>query len=534
MEVVQKSSEGLSRVLTVTVPMKDLNERLDAKIAEVGPRLRLKGFRPGKVPASHVRRVYGRELMGEIVQEALNQSTQQALDQANIRAAAPADVKLNSDIEKVVKGEADLAYEMAVEIMPDFVPIDPKTLTLSRPVYEASDADVKASLEELLSQSRAYEAKGGKAPAAADGDMAVIDFIGRVDGEAFEGGTGTDAQLVIGSGQFIPGFEDQLKGAKAGETRTVKVTFPKDYGVATLAGKAAEFETTVKEIREPKDAKADDEFAKRIGFDTVDALKGALKTQLDQQFGGQSRFRLKRHLLDALDTSHSFSLPEKMVEAEFQSIWAQVEGDKEKGNLPPEDAGKSDKELRAEYREIAERRVRLGLVLAEIGRRAGVNVTDQEMSNAVMTEARQYPGREKEVIEFYQSNPNAAAQLRAPIYEEKVCDFLFNAASVTDEKVSKDELFNDDEPIAPKKKAGAKDSGAKESGKKAKAEPQAKADNDAAPAKAEKAPKAEAKPAAKAKAEPKAAEPKAAAPAKAKAEPKAAAAKPAAKPKAKG
>ncbi|HWE45373.1 MAG TPA: trigger factor [Caulobacteraceae bacterium] len=509
MQVVEKSSEGLSKVLEVTVTQKDLSERLDAKIKQVGPQLRLKGFRPGKVPASHVRRVFGRELMGEIIQETLNASSQQALDQVNVRPAAPAEVKLSSDIEKVIKGEADLAYEMAVEVMPNFVPIDPTTISISRPVYKASDADVEEQLKELAQQTRAYEAKDGKAK---DGDMVVIDFVGRIDGEAFEGGASTDAQLVLGSGQFIPGFEEQLEGAKAGDERTVKVSFPESYGVATLAGKPAEFEVTVKEVRAPQDSKLDDAFAERMGLENLDKLKDVLKANLDQQYAGQSRFRLKRHLLDVLDERHSFSLPEKMVENEFNSIWAQVEADKAKGMLPPEDLDKSDAELRKEYRDIAERRVRLGLVLAEIGRRGGVTVTDQELSNAVMNEARNYPGREKDVIEFYRTNPNAAAQLRAPVFEEKVCDWLFAVSKVTDEPVSKDELFADDDLPAAKddkaeKKAKSKKSEDKseDSGEEAKAEAKPKAEKKAAAkdddVKSEAKPKAAKKASAKKKAD---------------------------------
>ena len=297
----------------------------------------------------------------------------------------------------------------------------------------------------LLEQFRTYEKKGGKSPKAADGDMVVIDFVGRIDGEAFEGGSAEDAQVVLGSGRFIPGFEEQLEGAKAGETRTLKVTFPEEYGAAQLAGKAAEFEATVKEIKAPQTSEADAEFAGRIGFDSVEALRNALKVQLDQDFGATSRFRLKRRLLDVLDTSHSFPLPEKMVENEFQSIWSQVEADRQSGQLAPEDADKPEEELRAEYRKIAERRVRLGLVLAEIGRRAGVNVTDQELSNAIMAEARRYPGQEKDVFEFYRRNPAAAAQKRAPIYEEKVCDYVFGVAKVENEPVSKDELQADED-----------------------------------------------------------------------------------------
>jgi trigger factor len=541
MQVVEKSSEGLSHVLQVTVPAKDLNERLDAKIAEIGPQLRLKGFRPGKVPAGHVRKMFGRELMGEIVQETLNRSSQQALDQKSLRPAAPAEVKLSSDMEKVVKGEADLAFEMEVEVMPDFTPADVTTFELVRPVHEPSEEEVETALKELVAQSRTYEAKTGKSVKAESGDLVVIDFLGRIDGEPFSGGAANDAELTLGSGQFIPGFEEQLLGVEPGEARLVKVAFPNDYGVANLAGQDAEFEVTVKEVRAPKEAEADDAFAERVGFENLEALRNALKVQVEQQHKGQSRFRLKRHLLDKLDAAHEFTLPAKMVEAEFASIWRQVEADRERGMLAPEDAGKPEAELRQEYHDIAERRVRLGLVLAEIGRRAGVTVTDQELTNAILNEARAYPGREKDVIEFYRRDANAAAQLRAPVFEEKVCDWIFGVAKVEDEPVSKEELYEGgDEPVERKPAKKAKASKAEKSEKAGKAAESKKA-ADEAPAKAEKAAKAEAKPAkpaepekpAKAKAAAEAAKP--AAPKKHAAEKKAASeAKPAAKkPKAK-
>jgi len=274
----------------------------------------------------------------------------------------------------------------------------------------------------------------------------VMDFVGRVDGEAFEGGSATDSTLVLGSGQFIPGFEDQLKGVKTGDTKTVTVTFPEDYGVAHLAGKPAEFEVTVKDVRAAKDSKPED-LAERLGMESLDKLKDAIRQQLNQGYQNQIRFKLKRALLDALDEKHDFPLPEKMVENEFKSIWQQVEADKEAGRLPPEDAKKSEKKLKDEYHKIAERRVRLGLVLAEIGRRNQVTVSDQELANAITAEARRYPGQEKQVFDFYRQNPNAAAQLRAPIYEEKVCDMIFRVAKVEDQPVSKDDLFEGDEDI---------------------------------------------------------------------------------------
>ena len=445
MQVVEKSSEGLSRVIAVTIPATELTAKLDAKLKEVAPQIKLKGFRPGKVPTSHVKKTFGREMMGEIINEQLNASSQKALEDAKLRPAAPAEMKLTSDMDKVMAGTEDLAYEMALEVMPDFTPIDPKTLKLDRPVYEASDADLDEALTELAGQAKSYADKKGKAVKAADGDQLTIDFLGKLDGEPFEGGAAEDADLVIGSNRFIPGFEEQLKGAKVGEEKTIEVTFPEDYQAKNLAGKLATFDVTVKAIKSEAPAVVDEDFAKRIGLESLDKLKELLRNNLNQQYAGAARFKLKRALLDQLDTAHSFDLPPKMVDAEFDGIWTQVVADKEAGNLPPEDAAKSDEDLKSEYRKIAERRVRLGLVLAEIGRTNNVGVTDQELNNAIMAEARNYPGQEKAVLDFYRQNPNAAAQMRAPIYEEKVCDLIFGTAEVTDTPITKEDLLKEDE-----------------------------------------------------------------------------------------
>ncbi|WP_298127496.1 trigger factor [Brevundimonas sp.] len=447
MQVVEKSNEGLSRVLAVTIPAAELNAKLDARIKEVSPQMKLKGFRPGKVPAAHVKKTFGRDLMGEIVNAALNESSQKALDEAKFRPAAPAEMKLVSDMEKVVAGQEDLTYEMALEVMPDFTPVDVKTLKLSRPVYEASDADLDEALKELAGQSKTYADKKGKTVKAAEGDQVTIDFIGKVDGEVFEGGSMNDADLVIGSNRFIPGFEEQLKGVKVGDEKTLNVTFPADYGAAHLAGKAATFDVTVKAIKAEADTEIDDAFASRLGLESLDKLKELMRGNLNQQYSAAARFKLKRALLDQLDGTHSFDLPPKMVEAEFDGIWRQVEADKDAGRLDAEDAAKTEVELKAEYRRIAERRVRLGLVLAEIGRANNVQVTDQELNQALMAEARNYPGQEREVLEFYRKNPNAAAQMRAPVYEEKVCELIFGQAEVTDAPISKEELLKDDEAL---------------------------------------------------------------------------------------
>jgi trigger factor len=449
LQVTDKSSEGLSRVIGVTVPAADLTSKLDAKIREMAPQMRLKGFRPGKVPPAHVRRMFGRDLMREIVQDTLRETSEKALGDAQVRAASQPELRLTSDADQVVEGKADLAYDIELEVMPDFTPVDVSSIQLTRPVYEPTDEEVDGELAKLAEQSRTYAdragKKGSKATAAQNGDQLVIDFVGRVDGEAFEGGAAEDMELVLGSGRFIPGFEEQLVGAKPGETRTLNVTFPEQYQAAHLAGKAAEFETTVKSVRAPQEAEVNDALAERLGLGTLDALRDAIRRNLSEQYGAASRFKLKRALLDALDKAHDFPLPPRMVEQEFESIWRQVQGDQAQGSLSEEDQGKDEETLRAEYRRIAERRVRLGLVLAELGRAENVQVTDQELQAAIMAEARNYPGQERQVFDFYQQNPQAAAQLRAPVYEEKVVELLFGKAQVTDQPVSKDELQADDD-----------------------------------------------------------------------------------------
>jgi len=445
MQIVEKSGEGLSRVYGVTVPMADLNTKLEARIAEVTPTLNIKGFRPGKVPPAHVRRLYGKALMSEVVEQTLSESTQKVLEDNKLRPAGDPDLTPEGDMNAVMDGKADLGFQIAIDVMPDFEPVDPATLSLKRPVYEPTKAEVDEAVDELAKQNRTYETKTGKTVKAKDGDMVVIDFLGKVDGVAFEGGAAEGAELVLGSGQFIPGFEEQLVGAKPDSDVEVKVTFPADYQAETLKGKDAVFEVKVKEVKGPVDAPADDAFAEKLGVENLEKLRELLKTNLEQQYAGATRFKLKRALLDQLDTKHDFPLPPKMVEAEFASIWQQVQQDKEAGNLPPEDAKKSDKKLQEEYRKIAERRVRLGLVLAEIGRANNVQVTDQEVNEAMLTEARRYGPQAQQVYDLFRQNPNAQAQLRAPIFEDKVVDLIVEKAKVKDQKVTKDDLLKDDE-----------------------------------------------------------------------------------------
>lgn len=458
MNVIEKSSEGLSRTFEVVFPADDLQARLEAKIEEIRPEVRLKGFRPGKVPSSHIRKMFGDSIMGDLLNELVPESTQKTLDERNLRPASQPEIEVKSDAKEVTSGKTDFSFEIRLEVMPEFETSDPASIKVERPVADVEDSEMDEQLNQLAEQSREFAPKKGGAKAkAAEGDVVVIDFVGKIDGEAFEGGSAEDARVAIGDGAFIPGFEEQLVGAKTGEERALNVSFPDDYQAEALAGKAAVFEVNVKGIESPQDAKVDDELAKRLGLEDLDSLKDVIRKRIEGEHAGQSRMKVKRAVLDQLDAAHSFDLPPKMVDAEFENIWREVSAAMEQGQLEEEDQGKSEDELKSEYREIAERRVRLGLVLAEMGRNNNIDVTQEELSRAVNQEAMRYPGQERQVVEFYQQNPGAIAQLRAPIYEEKVVDYILELADVTEVTVSKDALYaDDDEAPAPKKKAAAK------------------------------------------------------------------------------
>ena len=443
MQIKELEAEGLSKTFAVTVPKEDLATKLEAKIKEMQPQVSLKGFRPGKVPTSHIRKMFGQSIMNDIVQEVVNESSQKAINDNKIRPAGQPQIDLRANGEAVTKGTADLEYTMKVESIPDFDPVDPEKLKFTKLVHTATKKDIDERLKELASSQKTYKKKAKTAKAKKD-DAVLIDFVGTVDGVAFEGGAMEGHQLVLGSGTFIPGFEDQLIGAKAGDELDVKVTFPDPYQSADLAGKDAVFATKVIEVQGAKDSEIDDDFAKKFGMEDAEALKTAVKEQYETELEGQSRLRLKRAILDELDKKHKFDLPPGMVEAEFTNIWNQVQAEKEAGNLDEEDEKKTDKQLEKDYRKIAERRVRLGLVLAEMGQKHEIQITNEELQQAMVTEARQYPGQEQQVIEFYQKNPQAIAQLRAPIYEEKVVDLIVEKAKMTDKKVDKDTLFEED------------------------------------------------------------------------------------------
>ena len=440
MNVTETKSEGLSREYRVSIPKVDLAAKFNAKISELQPKMNLKGFRPGKVPAAHIKKMYGKSIMGDIVNDLVQETSDKALAEKALRPASRPSIQLTSDQEKLINGESDLDYSIALEIMPEFEPTDISTISIERMVAEIPEEEIQESLQKLADNNKTYEAKEGKAE---NGDAVVIDFVGSIDGEKFDGGAAEGRTLVLGSGRFIPGFEEQLVGVSAGEDVKVNVKFPDEYQAETLKGKDALFEVKVHEVKGPKDVKINDDFAKTLGLEGLDALRDAIKAQISGELGFATRQQVKRVLLDALDERHAFDLPPLMVKAEFEQIWSQFEAERKADRLSEEDKNKSDEELRAEYQKIAERRVRLGLVLAEIGRRAEVQITNEELVRSLRQEASRYPGQEKQVIEFYTKNQNAMAQLRAPIYEEKVVDYILEKATVTDKTVSREELMKE-------------------------------------------------------------------------------------------
>ncbi|NQW10923.1 MAG: trigger factor [Alphaproteobacteria bacterium] len=523
MEVTETLAEGLTREFKIIIPAAELDAELNSRLVELAPQVSLPGFRPGKVPPSLLRQRYGDSLLGEIIEKSVNENTQKTLEERDLRVASQPRIEITS----YDKGK-DLEYTVSLELMPDIGTLDYAKLSLERVTAEVGEDQIKEALDRMASQQK-ESSPVEKARPAATGDVVVIDFEGKIDGEVFEGGAGQDHHLELGSDSFIPGFEEQLIGIAVGETKDVPVPFPADYPAAHLAGKEAVFTVTAKELREPAPVEINDAFAQRFGMDSLDALKAAVKEQIEGEFGDASRARLKRSLLDALAEKYSFDVPPGMVEEEYRGIVHQVvhhaEGDKGASDDHDHDHGKEhdhnhdhdhgddhnhaagheadeaklSEEDRAEFRSIATRRVRLGLLLSEVGRQNSIQVTDDEVQRAIQQQASRFPGQEKFVFEYYQKNPQALAQVRAPLFEDKVVDFMVEMAKVTDTIVSAEALFADpdaDEAPAdgeekPKPKAAAKPtakakSGAKSEDTDSKATPKAKAKPKAKKADADK------------------------------------------------
>jgi len=452
MQITATVSEGLRREFRVVVPQNDLNDKLTGKLEEMKPKLHLKGFRPGKAPVSFLKKTYGKSMMNEIVEAAVNESSQKAISDNALKPATPPKVDLVSEYQQVVDGKSDLEFTVKVDLMPEFELADVAKLKIERLVGDVQDADVDEALKRLAEQAKTYKAREADA-AAEKGDLVVINFVGKVDGAEFAGGKAEKFQLTLGSGQLIAGFEDQLIGVKAGQSREVKVTFPADYPEASLTGKEAVFDVSVSEVKEPEPVSIDTELAKKLGLDDLGTLKDRVREQLKADFARASRLHLKRRILDALDAKHSFDLPPAMVESEFEGIWKQVEAELKREGKTAADEGKSEAELKAEYHAIAERRVRLGLVLARIGEQNGITVAPDEVQRAVGARARQFPGQEQQVFDFYGRNAQALAEIRAPIFEDKVVDFIAELAEVTDKKVDRETLFMDPDEAAEKLKS---------------------------------------------------------------------------------
>ena len=496
MQIAETASEGLKRAYAVTIPAKEISARVEGEVKKIAPQVRMPGFRPGKVPANLVRKMHGPALH----QDALNTAIREAMDKLvrdnNLRPAMQPEVELSEGYEE--GKDAKLAVNL--EILPEISPPDLTGLELEKLVVPVSDAEVDEALARLAGGQKSFVAakKGKKAEL---GDQLVIDFLGKLDGEPFEGGAGEDAPLELGAGRFIPGFEEQLVGAKAGEARTITVTFPADYPAENLKGKAATFDVTVKEVKVAGEAKLDDAFAKSLGLDSLEQLRGLLRGQLEQETAGLTRTQMKRALLDRLAADHDFDVPPAMVEAEFEQIWQQLEAEAANED-DPEAARKEIEADKDDYRSIAVRRVRLGLLLSEIGQANNVQVSPQEMEMLINQAAQQYRAEDRDrFVQFIRSNALAAAQLRAPLYEDKVVDFLFGKAEVSERAVSREELQAaiEAEEEASAKPAPAKKSAAKKPAAKKPAEPKPAEPNPvvkkAAPAKADKP--AAAKPAAK-------------------------------------
>jgi trigger factor len=435
MQTVETLNEGLKRAYTLTISAKDISDRVDAEVRKAAPQMKMPGFRPGKVPANLVRKMHGPALAQEALNAAVQDGVQALLAEKQLRPAMQPAVEL---VEGYEDGK-DAELKVTLEVLPDVPAPVIEGITLERLAVEPTEEEIATQLNRLASQQKSFD-EAGEDHAAAQGDQVEMDFAGSVDGVAFDGGTGEGMAVEIGSGQLIPGFEDQLVGIKAGESRTLDVTFPDDYGVDTLKGKAAKFEITATAVRTPKEGGPDDAFAKSLGLESLEQLTGLLKGQIEQELNGLTRTHMKRKLLDQLAASHDFPVPPSMVEAEFGQIWQQLEHEATH-EADPEAAKAEMEKDRAEYQTIAERRVRLGLLLSQIGQQNGIEVTQAEMNRLMAQAAQQYGPKDRErFIQYVQQDPMAAAQLRAPLYEDKVVDWLFSQAEITDRAVTRAEL----------------------------------------------------------------------------------------------
>jgi len=455
MQVSETLSEGLKREYKVVVDAADMEAKVTDKLTDLAKEAQMPGFRPGKVPVKILRRTYGRQLLGEVLEQTVNEATTETLEKHDLTPAMQPKIEVVSFDEG-----ADLEYTIQLEVMPEFEPMDFASLTLERVVAEMAEGEVDERVGSLAQQFKEFtEAAEGQV--AQDGDSVVIDFKGSVDGELFDGGTAEEHSLELGSNSFIPGFEEQLVGVKKGDELAVKVTFPEEYQAENLAGKEAEFAVTVREVKVPLPVSVDDALAEKLGLENLQALKDAVREQSEKDFATISRTKLKRVLLDALAEGHDFEVPPSLVDGEFEQIWNQVVEDLKRQDKTVADLDKSEEEAKAEYRDIAVRRVRLGLLLSKVGQDNNLTVNQDEVNRVMAEQAQKFPGQEQQIFEFYQSNPEMRAQLEAPIMEDKVVDFIIEMAQVNEAKVSVEELMapdEDDEDVEAKAEPSADES----------------------------------------------------------------------------
>lgn len=438
MQVNAVKTEGLVHQYEVTVPANDIQRQVESRLKQLGSTTKMDGFRPGKAPMAVIEKRYGLSVLGEIVESTVNTAAMKAMTEKNLRPAVEPKIEFSSQPE-MLPASKDLVFRMEVELIPEIPTADFSKIKLEKPVVEVDASDINEALERVAKGNRTQE----KMPAdyaAKNGDVATIDFDGSIDGVARDGMKGEDFPLELGSGRFIPGFEEQLVGAKTGDQRDVKVPFPKDYYVADLAGKDAVFKVTVKSISQLKAPAFDDELAKAVGFDTLDALKKDIETQIGKNYEDVCRAIMKRRLMDALAETHTFAVPPTLATREFDNLWQQVEQAKASGQLDEDDKNKSDDQLKTDYQKIADRRVRLGLLLSEVSRANKIELNREDVRQAIFREAMKYRGQEKQVMDYFTNNPSAREQLVAPMLEEKVVDFIFGKTAITEKKLSRDQL----------------------------------------------------------------------------------------------
>lgn len=433
MNVTEVSNDGLKRAYTVVVPATDIAAQKSKRLAAIARDIKIPGFRPGKVPASVIQSRYGQAVMGEVLEASVQDASEKVVSERNLRPAAQPKIELVNFADG-----ADLEFRMDVEVLPEITMPDFSGISLTRLKAVPTDEEIQTALDTIARRQATLEET--EARPAAKGEVLVADFVGTIAGEAFQGGSGTDMPIEVGGTGFIPGFSEPLEGMSPGETRVVDVTFPEEYGAKDLAGKAAQFTITAKALKIYSKPAMDDALAEKVGMESFEKLREAIMLSLQNEYDQQSRIRIKRALLDALAERASFPVPESMLDGEFKTIWERVEADMKAGKLDGDDAGKDEDTLRADYRAIAERRVRLGLLLTEIGRTNNITVANEEISRAMYAEAQRYPGQEKMVLEFFQKNPGAIENLRSPIFEEKVVDFMLELAKVEEKSVTAEEL----------------------------------------------------------------------------------------------